>query len=391
MPDSTFDSYAKIRALVANAQGTSVAAMLREAAPADQNGKPRVLPTLWFDEITPCLDAKDFVQGVLLEGGSAVVYGESNAGKTFWVTDLALHVAAGAEWNGRRVEQGGVVYCALEGGTGFRNRVAAWRADQGLDDGSLPFMAIPSSLNLLDPEADTPLLIEAVKAAQERMGQQVKLIIIDTLARAFAGGNENASEDMGLLVQNMDLIRSETSACVLFVHHSGKDAAKGARGHSSLRAALDTEIEVKAEEGSDLKSATTVKQRELRKGDVFAFRLETVVLGQNRHGEDVTTCLVRPGDVELLADTGPKQRLSADQQAALAVLNDLIASSGATGHTGTPAGTPSVPEAWWRDRFYDRAKPGAPQDTKKKAFARAAEALVRCRLVGMDRGRVWIA
>ena len=30
---------------------------------------------------------------------------------------------------------------------------------------------------------------------------------------------------------------------VLLVHHTGKDAAKGARGHSSLRAAIDTEID----------------------------------------------------------------------------------------------------------------------------------------------------
>ncbi len=51
---------------------------------------------------------------------------------------------------------------------------------------------------------------------------------------------------MGALVRCMDLIRQETGACVLFVHHSGKDAAKGARGHSLLRAAIDTEIEVKA-------------------------------------------------------------------------------------------------------------------------------------------------
>jgi len=379
MPDSGLDMWAKLRTAVA-------------AAPTPAVDR-KALPTLWFEEIQPCLDAQDFVQGVLVEGGSAVVYGESNAGKTFWTTDLALHVAAGISWMGRRIEQGGVVYCVLEGGTGFRNRVSAWRTDRGMDDAHIPFVAIPATLNLLDPEADTPRLIDAIKAAAERMGIPVKLVVIDTLARAFAGGNENASEDMGLLVRNMDLIRAETGACVLFVHHSGKDQAKGARGHSSLRAALDTEIEVRAEEGSDLKSATTVKQREMKKGDVFAFRLETVVLGQNRHGEDVTTCLVMPateGEAQAVGAARPP-RLSGDQQAAMSVLNDVIAASGQPGHNGTPAGTYSVPEQWWRDRFYDRAKPGAPQDTKKKAFARAAEALVARRMVGMDRGRVWIA
>ena len=66
----------------------------------------------WFRDITPCTEADDFVQGLLCDGSSAVVYGSSNAGKTFWMTDLALHVAAGMTWNGKRVQQGGVIYCA---------------------------------------------------------------------------------------------------------------------------------------------------------------------------------------------------------------------------------------------------------------------------------------
>ncbi len=88
---------------------------------------PSRMPLLWLDDIKPVLTAQDFVQGVLVRGSAVVIYGKSNAGKTFWTTDLALHVAAGKQWNGRRVDQGGVVYCALEGGNGFRNRAAAWR------------------------------------------------------------------------------------------------------------------------------------------------------------------------------------------------------------------------------------------------------------------------
>ena len=96
-----------------------------------------------FDDIEPVLDANDFVQGVLMEGSAAVTYGESNAGKTFWTTDLALHVAAGKEWNGRRVEQGGVVYCVLERGIGFRNRVAGWRSAHGVDGRPSPSRPSP--------------------------------------------------------------------------------------------------------------------------------------------------------------------------------------------------------------------------------------------------------
>ena len=275
------------------------------------------LPLLWLDDISPVLEARDFVQGVLIEGGAAVIYGDSNAGKTFWTTDLALHVAAGKPWQGRRVDQGGVIYCAMEGGHGFRNRVAAWR--QVNPSGQpLPFAAVPVSLNLLDPEADCQRLIDTIKAARGRMPCPVKLIVVDTLSRAMAGGNENSSEDMGALVASMDRIRAETGACVLFVHHSGKDAAKGARGHSLLRAAIDTEIEVRVDDDTGVRTAAVCKQRDLAKGAAFAFRLDVVTLGQNQHGEDVTTCLVEPATP--VASSGRQPKLTPEDAG---VLEDL--------------------------------------------------------------------
>src|SRR5581483_5323891 len=83
-------------------------------------------------------------------------------------------------------------------------------------------------------------------------------------------------------------------AAVLIVHHSGKDETRGARGHSSFKAALDTEIEVVAKD--NLHVATVTKQRDLPGGDKFAFRLKVVELGQDEDGDAVTTCVVEPVD-----------------------------------------------------------------------------------------------
>ncbi|HEY4254599.1 MAG TPA: helicase RepA family protein [Roseomonas sp.] len=279
---------------VARRAGPALFPQFRPPAPADAAAPAAPLPLLWFEEIRPQLDARDFVEDLLTEGSAIVVYGESNAGKTFWASDLALHVAAGHAWCGRQVEQGGVVYCVLEGGFGFHNRIAAWRLHHGLEDARIPFAAIPSALNLLDPEADTPRLIAAIRDAAAALERPVKLVVIDTLARAFAGGDENAAEDMGTLLRNMDAIRAATGAAFMFIHHSGKDRARGARGHSSLRAAIDTEIEVVATAEGDGKTATVVKQRDLRKGDVFDFALRVVTLGLNPRGKPVTSCVVIP-------------------------------------------------------------------------------------------------
>lgn len=355
-----------------------------------QNTEARALPLVWFSEIEPILEANDFVQGLLLEKSSIVVYGASNSGKTFWVTDLCLHVAAALRWNDRRVEMGGVIYCVLEGTLGFRNRVAAWKAAQCLEDHALPFAAIPVGLNLRAPSDDAAALVDAVKAAAIEMKMPVRLVVIDTLSRALAGGNENAPEDMGALVACMDQIREETNAAVLFVHHSGKDQAKGARGHSLLTAAIDTEIEVVVDETGGGSTATVVKQREMRKGDAFPFSLGVVTLGQNRHGEPVTTCVVNHGGDHTAGAVPGRRRLAGHDKRALEILADLVATSGQDGHTGVPTGHLSVPERWWRDRFDDRAMPAAGDDAKQKAFRRASDRLVEGHFVGMANKRVWL-
>lgn len=359
--------------------------------PGTEEDTPRnpYFQLIWFNEIQPILDVKDFVQGLLMEQSSAVVYGQSNSGKTFWTTDLSLHISAGMRWNGRRIEQSGVIYCALEGSVGFSNRVAAWKKERNLESQDLPFAAISSAINLLDPLADTEKLILTVKAAALRIKVPVRIIIVDTLARAIAGGNENAPDDMGALVKNMDKIREQTGAMVMFIHHSGKDQAKGARGHSSLQAAIDTEIEVAVDEEDGTRTATVVKQREMKKGDVFAFALKVIELGENHHQEPITTCIIDSCDVPE-PSPGRPSGLTGRTKQAYEILCDAINKSGKDGFRGTPAGRLSIPESWWRDNFYQRAMPGAKDAAKQKAFRRAADEVLDRGLAVMDGGRIWL-
>lgn len=353
---------------------------------------PRVhapLPVTLFRDIAPVVDGNDFVQGVLVERSAAMIYGRSNSGKTFLATDLALHVAAGIKWNGRRVEQGGVVYCPLEGGNGFRNRVAAWRREHGLEGVEIPFAAVEAPINLLHPAADAEKLVETVKATAKTLAVPVKLIVIDTLSRALAGGNENAPDDMGALVKSIDRIRHDTDAAVLLIHHSGKDDAKGARGHTLLVAAIDTEIEVTDQNGE--RTATVTKQRDLRKGDVFNFTLRTVDIGVNRHGEAVTTCVVEHGEVGTARSRKPK--LTASEQKARRILADVIATEGTPlpATDGFPSGLLGVPEARWRDECDSRRVCTA--DTRKvrtQAFRRAFTGLLNSGEVAARDDLVWL-
>ena len=88
-------------------------------------------------------------------------------------------------------------------------------------------------VNLLDQEADCELAALADEIKEQH--GPLRMIVVDTLARAMAGGNENAPDDMGKLLNNVEALRQGTDAFVLLIHHTGKDETKGARGHSSLR------------------------------------------------------------------------------------------------------------------------------------------------------------
>lgn len=268
-----------------------------DIAVAQATDGPR-LPFFWFHEAEPNLDANDFVEGLLTTAAMSVIYGPSNCGKTFFIVDLALHVALGREWRGRAVERGAVVYLSLEGAMGIRNRLSAFRAHHELGSEQLPFVAMPQPVNLLNEDADVRAVIELVHHVEVSAGIPVSLVIVDTLSRAMAGGNENSPEDMTAIVSNCDKIRDGTGAHVCLVHHSGKDEARGARGHSSLRAATDTEIEITREPEATSSNVRVAKQRDLEAADPFSFTLKSVPLGTNRRGKDVTSCVVLPAEKE---------------------------------------------------------------------------------------------
>lgn len=285
-------------------------------------------PTMYYIkacDIQPSLDCNDFVQGVLADQQLSVVYGESNCGKTFFMADLAFHVALGKEWRGKRVEQGGVIYTALEGARGFGNRVAAFRQHNLLLGRDMPLGVVPCPVDFMNPKGNIGDYIDMIKRAQDDIGA-IRLVVVDTLARAIAGGDENSGQDMGVLVSHADLIRYETGAHVAFVHHSGKDKAKGARGHSSLRAAVDTEIEISREDGSDHSKVKFAKQREMEIGEDLAFTLSGVVLGQNRHGEDVTSCVVLPYEIDHKEKS--KARLTPRQEFVYRAILEAVARHG---------------------------------------------------------------
>lgn len=327
----------------------------------------------WFDDIEVALSAAYLAKGVLDQGAMSVVYGPSNSGKTFFALDLAFHLAIGARWRGRRVTPAVVLYLAAEGGRGVTNRIAALKATAGVLD--VPLALKRAGLDLLHDTADLQHICDLVAEIVAKYPGRPILIVIDTLSRIMAGGDENSAADMTALIRNVDAIRAATGAHIMLVHHTGKDAARGARGHSSLRAATDTEIEVQAE--GDARAALVSKQRDNPGGETFAFTLKSVSLGHDQDGDEVTSCVVEVADAEEYEATISQKKGLGGNQKTLAETFDQMLGEGMGRPNPGGVGMPDPGQFWCvpMDEFRAACMGKLAASNKRGAFLEAWKGL----------------
>lgn len=345
----------------------------------------RSIEPMW--SITPALKNRYLVKGWLDRGAFSVIYGESNVGKTFLAMDLALHVAAGIDWHGNRVPagekwSGSVLYIAGEGGSGINNRIEAIRRSKPelAKATAESFMLMKTTLDLCTSE-DGQYLAEALG---ESFGAVPALIIVDTLARAMGNGDENTAKDMGAFIKSIDLIREVTGAHVMVIHHSGKDASKGARGSGSLRGAADTEIELIRSD--DVVTAEARKQRDMPCDGVFSYRLRSVFLGFDEDGDKVTSAIV-----EATEAPAKRVKLTGSDKVAMQALSDAIAAHGKVMHSDLfPANRQVVSLENWRE-MCDRhsLSSGEGESSKRTAFHKVKTRLQDKEQVRIVDGYVW--
>lgn len=287
MPDG-WPKNSDVNDLMQRDGGDALAALLESGTAPTPPALP--LSVVFADELPDTFVPPDeLVEGVLTAGDGSVLYGDSNSGKTFLLIDMAAAVARGAPWMGRRTEQGLVVYLAAESPASVRSRLQTYQNHYGV---KVPnFAIVQSPIDLFDGDADTDKVIQVVRQLEQQRGQKARLISGDTLARLSAGANENAGQDMGLVVRRFDRIRTECKAHFCLIHHSGKSAAAGARGWSGVRAAVDTEIEVS--DSPTGRCCEITKQRDLNtKGERIGFRLDPVALGFTKWRAVASSCVV---------------------------------------------------------------------------------------------------
>lgn len=232
-----------------------------DAPPDERKTKSKVTLKRWTAEDVASFNPPvEFVEGLLREGEFSAVIGPSGTGKTFFAYTLGFHVASGREFFGRKVRKRPVIYVGLEGEDGVISRNRALEIEYRED--SLVYI-LTGAFSMRTDKATLKFVVDVARETE------AGLIIIDTLARAMAGGDENSAQDMGLIIEAAGAIQRATGAHVMLIHHTGKDVTKGGRGSSALKPALDLEVQVETE--GSIRAATVTKSKNSVDGDRIEF------------------------------------------------------------------------------------------------------------------------
>ena len=312
------------------------------------------------------------IKGVLPAEGLAVVYGSSGSAKSFLCISAAAAIASGMPFFGYATAIAPVLYVALEGEAGYRGRVIAWQRHNArtMPDG-VGFLLQPFRLT---DEGDVADLAGICPPAV--------VIIIDTLNRAAPGTDENSGKDMGNIIQGAKQLQRLTRGLVVLVSHTGKDASKGLRGHSSLFAALDAALLV--QRNGALRSWKIDKAKDGQDGREHGFHLKPMTIGIDEDGDEITSAVVIPEEMPQPRYSKP---LTGNRQLAMNTLKDVAGNIGKLDSEGNFAGAPLNA---WREEFYRKCS-AENEDGKRKAFNRARNDLAELGMIAVNNDMYYLA
>ena len=367
------------------------------ADPPKEADKPKPTKTIKIESWDTIQDepVEWLIDGVIPKGSFTALYGPPGSFKSFIALDIAEAIATGRAWMGKEVKQtGAVLYLAGEGFGGIGARIKACKMHHQTEDGA-PIYIVRHQLNLRSSAEDFNALMMAVVQLVEQTGMEFSLAIVDTLARAFGGGNENSSEDMGAFITAMGKVQEFLNCALMVLHHSGKDAAKGLRGHSSLLGAVDTELELLRFD-EQMKGVLTIsKQKDGADNERFGFEMVEVEIRPAGLGlsDPIVSLAVQASDSAVNeASSGGKGNAGAgrNQRLEMSCLETVVKNKGSIKFIdGLQRMAVDLED--WRQELRSRMGIDEAGDGKfKTAWSRAKKRLVESKEGGIKDRLVWL-
>lgn len=334
------------------------------------------------------------IHGILPRKAFTALYGPPGSFKSFIALDMAEAIATGRPWMGNEVEQqGAVLYICGEGFGGMGARIKACQIHHSTPKGA-PIYVIRHQLNLRSSAEDFNALMMAVVQLVETTGIEFQLLIIDTLARAFGGGNENDSDAMGSFITSMGKIQEFLACALMVLHHSGKDLAKGLRGHSSLLGAVDTQLEILRFEDQAKGIISLTKQKDGQDGIRIGFEMTEVEISSSSLGFDPVVSLAVQASDEAVNQASKRGKSNSgagkNQRLEMSCLENVVKAKGTIKYIDGLQRMAVDLEDW---RLELRSRMGVDETSESKfktAWSRAKKRLVESKEGGIKDKLVWL-
>lgn len=224
-----------------------------------------------FHEVVNMPPKKWYVENHFGPGDVGMFFGDAATGKTFVACDLSMESIFGGKFAGKfEITQPlSVLYLTDEGLQSFGERIASIATSKNLydaygkryDESCQNFWLVPDMLNLFDGNKTVTFFedgeaIESISDIDAFCSQAKKLdpnlVIVDTLANATVGADENSNRDANLVAQNVKHIIRELgdNTAFLILHHVSKGTGDY-RGASAFKGHCDFMWKLRADDSNE--------------------------------------------------------------------------------------------------------------------------------------------
>ena len=219
------------------------------------SGNLDVLSATDFKKIPPPV----FIIDGVLPSGVTILFAKPGAGKSFFALAIGTAVARGLPLfeQHETKKPGGVPFVLPEGVPSWAERLRAH--DDHFDFDDSPDMHFVRGEVNLDKKPGWAQLLGVIETINTGHGSEVALVVIDTLAAATPGANENSVEEIGLVMHRLQSLAGRGIA-VLVCHHAGKSG--DFRGHTSISGSCDALLRLVEDKPTGIRELRAEKLRD---------------------------------------------------------------------------------------------------------------------------------
>jgi hypothetical protein len=282
--------------------------------PSPPPGRPRGVPLLSYPEMVALPEAEFLIEGAIVRRAKNVLFGLSNAFKSFLAVDMGGSVSTGRSYHGMAVKKCTTVYIANEAANAVgRKRIPAWMAAHEIPQAERCNIYLINVETILPNEASRSNLLAAIRAIVAP--SEDFFLIIDVL-RGTMTGSDSDDEAAAAWTMAAEILVAEGATILTLTHSPYSDDGR-IRGSSHLWGSFEGRLHA---EGDKEKRTCVLKVDRFKDHDSsgqWGFSLDEIEVEE--HPGEIS--LVPRLDGEVKPKKGKqKRKLPASAQNALSAL-----------------------------------------------------------------------